>query len=162
LRGKRKARPFLQTQFKEGAPVFSPDGHWLAYTSNETGQFEVYVQPFPGPGAKWQISTEGGDQPVWARNGRELFYRQEDKMMAVEVTTRPTFSARTPALLFAGHYLHRSLHHSPLDPAPYDVTPDGRRFLMIQSDPQEPSATQINVVLNWFEELKRRVPGGKQ
>jgi len=158
LREKGKVRPFVQTQFKEGAAVFSPDGHWLAYSSDESGRFEVYVQPFPGPGGKWQISTEGGDQPVWARNGREVFYREGNKMMAVEVKTRPTFSTGTPSLLFAGQYLHQS----PVGRADYDITPDGRRFLMVQPHTHEPSAKQINVVLNWFEELKRRVPGEKQ
>jgi eukaryotic-like serine/threonine-protein kinase len=160
LRGERKPRPFLQTQFKEAGAVFSPDGHWLAYTSNESGRFEVYVQPFPGPGGKWQISTAGGDQPVWARNGRELFYREGNKMMAVEVTTRPSFSTGTPTSLFAGQYVHRSS----LRPADYDISPDGGRFLMVQASPQGPSANQINVVLNWFEELKARVgpgPGGR-
>jgi hypothetical protein len=87
-----------------------------------------------------------------------LFYREENKMIAVEVTTRPTFSIGTHTLLFAGKYVH----HSPLGPADYDITPDGQQFLMVQPSAQGPSAQQINVVLNWFEELKRRVPGGKQ
>ena len=101
MHGDGKPAPYLQSPFKEYNAQFSPDGRWMAYTSDESGRFEVYVQPFPGPGGKWQISTEGGDQPVWAHNGRELFYREENKMMAVEVTTRPAFSARIPALLFA-------------------------------------------------------------
>src|SRR5689334_21763233 len=88
-RGQRKPRPFLQTQLRDGAPVFFPDGHWLACASNESGRFEVYVQPFHAPGGKWQVSTEGGDQPVWARNGRELVYRQENKMTAVEFVRAP-------------------------------------------------------------------------
>ena len=79
LHGERRPRPFLQTQFQESAAVFSPDGHWLAYTSNESGRWEVYVQAYPGPGGKWQISNEGGDAPVWAKNGRELFYREGNK-----------------------------------------------------------------------------------
>ena len=153
LQGERKPRPFLQTQFGERAPVFSPDGHWLAYMSNESGRNEVYVQPYPGPGGKWQISTEGGNEPLWAKNGRELFYRNGNKMMAVEVTTQPTFRAGTPTLLFEGQY-HNDFNWSPPN---YDVTPDGQRFLMIQPGEKE-EATQINVVLNWFEELKRLVP----
>ena len=153
LQGERKPRPFLQTQFVERAPMFSPDGHWLAYTSNESGRNEVYVQPYPGPGGKWQISNEGGNEPLWAKNGRELFYRDGDKMMAVPVTTQPTFRAGTPTLLFEGQY-HNDFNWSPPN---YDVTPDGQRFLMIQPGEQE-AATQINVVLNWFEELKRLVP----
>ena len=71
----RKAQPFLRTPFNETAPRFSPDGRWLAYISDESGRFEIYVQPYPGPGGKWQISTEGGTEPVWNPNGRELFYR---------------------------------------------------------------------------------------
>ena len=155
LEGERKPRPFLQTQFDEGGAVFSQDGRWLAYGSNESGRLEVYVQPFPGPGNKWQISTEGGAEPAWARSGRELFYRNGDQMMAVEITTEPTFSAGTPKLLFEGTFQGGGVSR-----ANYGVTPDGQRFAMIQEGgPNEPPP-QIYVVLNWFEELKRRVPTG--
>ena len=91
----RKAQPFLRTPFNESAPRFSPDGRWLAYISDESGRYEIYVQPYPGPGGKWQISTEGGTEPVWNPNGRELFYRSGDKMMAVDITTQPGFAAGT-------------------------------------------------------------------
>jgi serine/threonine-protein kinase len=130
-------------------PAFSPDGSWIAYVSDESGREEVYTRPFPGPGQKWQISSDGGSQVVWARNG-ELFYRNGNKMMAVNVKTRPNFNADTPQLLFEGQYssfVHRRN---------YDVTSDGQRFLMLQS--ADPAATQVNVVLNWFEELKQRLP----
>ncbi len=157
MEGERQPRPFLQTQFHEAAAVFSPDGNWLAYVSNESGQNEIYVQPFPGPGGKRQISTGGGTEPAWPRNGRELFYRNNDQMLAVEVTTTPTFSAGNPKLLFEGDFQLGSAAR-----ASYDVTADGQRFLMIQqeggSDSEAPA--QINVVLNWFEELKERVPTG--
>jgi serine/threonine-protein kinase len=154
----RKAEPFLRTSFNESVPRFSRDGHWLAYISNESGRYEVYVQPFPGPGGKWQISTEGGTEPLWNPNGRELFYRSGNKIMAVDVTTQPGFAAGTPRKLFEGPYLP-----SPLTNPNYDVSPDGQRFLMLKpSESAEAAPTQINVVLNWFEELKRRVPtGGK-
>jgi eukaryotic-like serine/threonine-protein kinase len=154
----RKAEPFLRTSFNESVPRFSRDGHWLAYISNESGRYEVYVQPFPGPGGKWQISTEGGTEPVWNPNGRELFYRSGGKIMAVDVTTQPGFAAGTPRKLFEGPYLA-----SPLTNPNYDVSPDGQRFLMLKpAESAEAAPTQINVVLNWFEELKRRVPtGGK-
>ncbi|MFY9530333.1 MAG: protein kinase [Candidatus Acidiferrales bacterium] len=156
LEGDRKARPFLQTTSFEGGPMFSPDGHWLAYESDESGRVEVYVTPFPGPGGKWQISTEGGTEAVWARNGRELFYRNGDKMMAAAVETKPAFAAGKPKLLFEGHY-ETSLYA--FQPS-YDVSPDGKRFLMVKASERESVATRINVVLNWFEELKRRVPTG--
>ena len=151
--GDRKVETFLQTRFNEIAPRFSPDGRWLAYASDESGRNEVYVQPYPGPGGKWQISTEGGTEPVWARNG-ELFYRSGDKMMAVETNTKANFSADTPKVLFEGHYATYNTM-----PA-YDVTPDGQRFLLAKTAAQGPQ--EISVVLNWFEELKQKVPtGGK-
>jgi Tol biopolymer transport system component/tRNA A-37 threonylcarbamoyl transferase component Bud32 len=154
----RKALSFLQTRFDEAVPRFSPDGHWLTYTSNESGRFEVYVQPYPGPGGKWQISTEGGTEPMWNPNGRELFYRSGDKMMAVEIATQPGFAAGTPRTLFEGRYETAMV---PIDN--YDVSPDGQRFLMLKPVEQEQAApTQINVVLNWFEELKQKVPTGEK
>jgi len=153
----RKALTFLQTRFDEAVPRFSPDGRWLAYVSNESGRNEIYVQPYPGPGGKWQISTEGGAEPVWNRNGRELFYRTGDKMMAVEIRTQPGFSVGKPRMLFEGRY-----RPTPATSPNYDVSPDGQRFLMLKPAEQEQSApTQINVVLNWFEELKQKVPKGK-
>jgi Tol biopolymer transport system component len=152
-----KAEPFLRTQFNEAAPQFSPDGHWLAYISDESGRKEIYVQPYPGPGGKWQISTEGGVEPLWNRNGRELFYRSGKKMMAVEIATKPSFSAGTPKVLFEGTYQSLPTISTPN----YDVSPDGQRFLMLKPTEQTQAApTQITVVLNWFEELKRRVPAG--
>jgi serine/threonine-protein kinase len=158
----RKPRVFLKTPANEDNGVFSPDGHWLAYESNESGRFEVYVRPFPpGPGGKVQISTQGGLEPVWSRNGRELFYRSGDRMMAVEISSRrdsngafPSgFSAGVPRLLFEGHYQFSGLVSSD-----YDVSPDGQRFLMVQSSGPEQNPTQIRVVLNWFTELQQRVP----
>jgi len=152
----RKAQPFLRTPFNESVPRFSPDGRWLAYISNESGRYEIYVQPYPGPGGKWQISTEGGTEPAWNPNGRELFFRSGGKMMAVDIATQPSFSAGKPKTLFEGPYLP-----TPLTNSNYDVSPDGQRFLMLKPVEQEQAEpTQINVVLNWFEELKRRVPVG--
>jgi len=151
----RKAEPFLQTPANEGAPRFSPNGRWLSYASNESGQPEVYVQPYPGPGGKWQISTDGGTEPVWNRNGRELFYRSGNRMMAVSVTTETGFAVGKPTMLFEGAYVTVPF---PLIAAAYDVSPDGQRFLVIKEEPTGAAPAQINVVLNWHEELKRLVP----
>ena len=154
--GDRKAQPFLRTPFDEGAPRFSPDGRWLVYVSNESGRNEIYVQSYPDQRGKWQISTEGGTEPAWNPNGRELFYRTGDKMMAVDIATQPGFAAGRPRMLFERQY-----QPSPVMRANYDVSPDGQRFLMLKPSEQAQAATtQINVVLNWFEELKRRVPTG--
>ncbi|MEE8349995.1 MAG: hypothetical protein V3R94_10510, partial [Acidobacteriota bacterium] len=152
LEGEGKAEVFLQTPFSETGAVFSPDGDWLAYRSSESGRNEIYVRPFPTTGAKWQISTEGGDEAVWARSGNELFYRSGNKMMAVDINAEPTFTHGTPQLLFEGEYPSIGTR------AAYDVTPDGRRFLMVRESEEASTVTQLNVVLNWFEELKRLVP----
>jgi serine/threonine-protein kinase len=151
----RKAQTFLQTPFNESVARFSPDGRWLAYISDETGRYEVYVRPYPGPGEKLPISTEGGTEPVWNPNGRELFYRSGGKMMAVDIATQPNFTAGRPRMLFQGQY-----EPTPLTSPNYDVSADGQRFLMVKASEQEQANTQINVVQNWFEELKRRVPTG--
>ncbi len=154
----RKVQPFLRTPLNESVPRFSPDGRWLAYVSDESGRFEVYVQPYPGPGGKYQISAEGGTEPAWNPNGRELFYRSGDKMMAVDITTQLGFAAGNPRMLFEGQYVL-----TPGTYPNYDVSPDGQRFLMLKpSDSAEAAPTQINVVLNWFEELKQKVPTGKK
>jgi serine/threonine-protein kinase len=150
----RKAQSFLSTPSTETAPKFSPDGHWLAYASDESGRFEISVQPFPGPGGKYQISTDGGMEPVWNPKGGELFYRNGNKMMVVDVQTKSGFSAGKPRLLFdAGSY-----SPTPATFPNYDVSVDGRFLMLKPSEEQGQAATQINIVLNWFEELKQRVP----
>jgi Tol biopolymer transport system component len=146
------ARPILQTPASEVDARLSPDGRWLAYASDESGRYEVYVQSFSGSGGKWLISTNGGREPVWAHSGREIFYRSGDKMMAAAVATQPTFQAATSRLLFQGPYEGTNTF-SP----DYDVTVDDQRFLMVQASEQS-RPTDFNVVLNWFEELKRLVP----
>jgi len=150
----RKAQPFLKTPYEDSAPKFSPDGKWLAYSSDESGRREIYVQPYPGPGGKAQISTDGGQEPVWNPKGGELFYRSGSKVMAVDVDTKSGFSAGKSRMLFEGPYLP-----TPLSLPYYDVSPDGQRFLILKPVESQGSApTQINVVSNWFEELKRKVP----
>jgi serine/threonine-protein kinase len=148
--GDRKPQPFLRTPFTESHPRISPDGRWLAYRSNESGRFEVYVRPFPGPGERHLISTDGATEPVWSRGGQELFYRSGDQMMAVDIVTTPGFRAGKARVLFEG-YVRVSARPN------YDVAADGR-FLMVQAVELQSTAGQLNVVLNWFEELKRRVP----
>lgn len=123
--------------------------------SIKKSQSLIYVQPYPGPGAKWQISTDIGTEPLWNRNGRELFYRSGNKMMAVQVETQPSFSASKPTMLFEREY---AASQFPATGIAYDVSSDGQRFLMVKEVEQSSAATQINVVLNWFTELKQRVP----
>jgi eukaryotic-like serine/threonine-protein kinase len=149
--GQPQPQPFVRTPANESAPVFSPDGRWLAYSSDETGRAEVYVQRFPGPGGRWQVSAEGGSFPLWARSGRELFYRNGDKMMAADVSSGPAFSAGRPHVVFEGAYLS----------AIYDVSPDGRSFLMTKAGDRDPASAQVNVILDWIPELARRVPAAR-
>jgi Tol biopolymer transport system component len=156
LANERKPRPFAQTRFAEGSPKFSPDGRWIAYTSNESGRNEIYVQAFPGPGAKLQVSVEGGTDAVWRQNGGELYYREGDKMMVAQVNTKGSFQASKPIQLWTGRYAHglgSQCGPPGTTSSNYDVSADGRRFLMIQTDEIAPA--QINVVLNWTEDLKR-------
>jgi Tol biopolymer transport system component len=137
-----------------GFPKFSPDGQWVAYIRLERGQLQVYVSPYSEPGVQWLVSgQEGGAEPVWSPDGTELFYRSGDQMMVVSVQTDPTFNAARPRVLFEGSYLSTTIS---IGLQYYDISPDGQRFLMIKE--AGAGQTQINVVLNWFEELKRLVP----
>jgi serine/threonine protein kinase len=134
----------------EGGPQISPDGRWLAFASNRTGRFEVYVQGFPTGDGATTISTQGGNQPRWSANGKEIVYRQCDKMMAVDVESIPGASKvllGTPHVIFEQAYLSGSSTTIP----DYDVSPDGERFLMVKSESQR----TLHVVLNWFDDLKR-------
>ena len=151
LTGERKPQPFLQTKFNEMQARFSPDSRWIAYQSEESGRYEVYVQPFPGPGGKWQISTNGGTMPVWAQNGRELFYMSSGNFMSVGVTTQPTFSASTPRIVadYPPFLMGR------LSNGVYDVSPDGQRFLFVKANVENGPPDEVRVVLNWTEELKQ-------
>jgi eukaryotic-like serine/threonine-protein kinase len=159
-KGDGKPVPVANTKFMEGSPKFSPDGKWLAYCSNESGTPQVYVQPFPGPGPKIQVSTDGGTDPVWRRIGGELYYRDGDKMMVVDVRTQPTFTAGRPRTLWAGQYSHgmsSSCGQPGVTSFAYDVTPDGQRFLMVKDSHQEVASNKIHVVLNWTTELKQLI-----
>jgi Tol biopolymer transport system component len=155
--GTAQARPVATSRFGEGSAKFSPDGRWIAYSSNESGREEVYVQPFPGVGPKIQVSNAGGIDPVWRRLGGELYYREENKMMAVSVTMAPDFRASAPRQLWEGTYSSgtgSSCGMPGVSSASYDVTPDGQRFLMVREEAIY--STRIVVVVNWIEELKAR------
>ena len=125
----------------------------MAYVSRKSGRDEIYLSPFPGPGEEWTVSTEGGTEPAWARDSGQLFYRLGDAMFAVDVTTTGTFTLGKPRLLFNSGYAHSGGVF-----ANYDVTPDGQRFLMVKSGDRDAVTTQINVVLNWSDELNRLAP----
>jgi eukaryotic-like serine/threonine-protein kinase len=156
------ARLFLVSAADESSAELSPDGRYLAYESNQSGRSEVYVQPFPGPGPRELVSTDGGAQPAWSPNGRELFYRASGpgpmmRMMAVDVTLGHAFAAGKPRVLWEAM---RTRYPGGTGGRTYDVAPDGRRFLMIQqrdSAPQPP-VTHVVLVQNWLEELTRLVP----
>ena len=156
--GRTPARLWLNTRFSESQPDWSPDGRWIAYTSNESGRSQVYVQAYPGPGARYTVSQDGGSSPAWSHDGHELFYMREGSdekvaMMAATITSTPSFSIGTPRKLFEGIFTVSSGSRS------YDVTPDGRRFIMVQRHEQVPlPVSQVVVVQNWSEELKRIAP----
>jgi len=150
LFGDRKPFPFLQTQFDEGGAVFSPDGRWLAYQSNESGRGEVYVAPFPGPGGKWQISNGGGRLPTWRHDGKGLFYLSTDnKLMAAEVTPKgSSVQVGVPRMLF-----QTNPTAGPTFARLYDVSPDGKRFLV--STTAEGASAPFTLVVNWTAVVKK-------
>ncbi len=151
MEGERSRRLLLQEGFGEFHPAVSPDGRWIAYQSDESGQMEIYVRPFPNvEEGKWQISRGaiGEEMPLWAPDGRELFYCSGNKMMAVSIQSEPNFAYGIPQVLFERR---RGVG--------YDISPDGQRFLMIKEAPQTASApAELILVQNWSEELKRLVP----
>jgi len=155
---KAQSETFLKTPAIEGFPTFSPDGRWLAYQSDESGRFEVYVRPFPGPGGKWQISSQGGVYPRWSRSGGELFYRNGDALFAVTYKAEgESFRAEKSRELFR----HRFAQYN-FTPG-YDITPDGKRFVMFlpEGDEANMARTHVILVFNWLDELRGEFgPGG--
>lgn len=143
------ARPLIKNDFDNIMASISPDGRWMAYMSNETGQDEVYVTSFPEAKGRWQVSQGkgGGHDPIWAHNGREIFYRQDDKVLAVKVSTAPTLSLSRPELLFERAYYDE-----------WDVAADGR-FAMVGDE--KIVATHLNLVLNWSSGLASSAASGK-
>jgi Tol biopolymer transport system component len=166
MEGDHEIKPLLhQKEYVETQAKISPDGKWMAYVSNESGKSEVYVRPFPDvEKGRWQVSTNGGVSPLWAPGGRELYYFSEDddpSATAVAVETGTAFSAGTPKKLFSRRPY---LAGGSTPGTPWDIHPDGKRFLLMKlpgsggNEGTAPASRKINIVLNWFEELKTRVP----
>jgi len=141
LRHPEDMRPFKRTPAAERQGSLSPDGRWLAYVSNESGRSEIYVEPVPGPGGRRQVSSDGGEEPRWVRNGREITYRNGTRMMSAPVQMQPTFQAGKPVELFDRKF------DRGFGVAGYDVTPDGQTFVMTRSEHAAP--TEIRVVMGW-------------
>jgi dipeptidyl aminopeptidase/acylaminoacyl peptidase len=152
LEGDQTPRPFVATAANELSPAFSPDGSHIAYVSNETGQNEVYVRPFPAPGAVTSISIDGGSEPAWSRNGAELFYRHGDTLMKVPVRYSPRLDVGRPTPA-----IDESLLPGSGGNASYDVRADGSRFLMLRPPPGS-SVDELRLVVNWAEALERLAP----
>ncbi|MFI5309650.1 MAG: protein kinase [Gemmatimonadales bacterium] len=148
--GDKDPMPILPSPSSLRVPVISPDGHWVAYASDESGRLEVYVAPYPSGNGKWQVSTEGGDEPVWAHSGRELFYRDLTSVIAATVRTSPEFGVTARHALFDDPYARSTTRN-------YDVMPDDQHFVMLR--PSEESE-RFEVVANWLPELRARL--GKQ
>lgn len=145
---------FVDTPFNESAGMFSPDGRFVAHESDETGREEVFVVSFPEPSRKWQISSDGGRQPRWSRDGDELFYRAGTAMMAVSVQTQVDFRPPKPRILFEAP----SAMGTRFDPdTDYDVLANDEGFVMVQMETTRERA-EFHVILNWFEDLKRLAP----
>lgn len=145
LDGDRKPQPILTSEFDESVPRLSPDGRWLAYTSDESGALEVYVRPFPGPGGRWKVSSDGGTEPIWARSGDRIFFRNGQQLVAATVRVSPGFAPIRREVLFESDFLGDLLH------ANFDVTPDGKHFLMLELTGD---VAQIVVALDWTSTLR--------
>ena len=155
LDGDHTPVPFLSTPVEERGVSFSPDGRWLVYVSAESGRDEIYVRPYPGPGGQVVVSSGGGKEAVWGRDGTELFYRNGPQVMVVTVGAEQALSAEPPRPLFDGNFVVDIATGGGGNPN-YDISPDGEHFVFVESE--SPPLEQLYVVLNWFEALKERVP----
>jgi serine/threonine-protein kinase len=157
-----KAELFLGTPFTEAYPAFSPDGRWLAYQSNESGTYEVYVRPFPGPGGRWQVSTGGGFFPLWSRDGRELLFETGDRVMAVSYTVTHTVGGDSFTALKPRVWMEALLRDLGIT-SNYDLAPDGKRLAAMLADDAngDKPPTHLTFLLNFFDELRRRAPSSK-
>ncbi len=151
-------QPLIKTRFNEFDPMISPSGRWLAYSSDESGRAEIYIKPYPGPAGAIPVTTDGGREPVWDPSEKALYYRNDagNKLFKVSILTEPAVQVGSPELLFEGRF-REGLYWG----RNYDISPQGDFFILIELGEMQPAA-QINVVLNWFEELKRLVPPGKR
>jgi eukaryotic-like serine/threonine-protein kinase len=149
LEGDKTPHPFVRSRFVELRGRFSPDGRWVAYQSTESGRAEIYVQAFPGPGGKWQISTAGGTEPQWSPDGKKLYYLAQGRMMRVDVRTGASFEAGIPEPAFAVSLRPITTSNR------YLVSRDGKRFLLLSSLLQD-STPPTTIVLNWTAELAAR------
>lgn len=152
--------PFLVTPFIESQAALSPNGKWLAYSSDESGRREIHLRPFPKAPGKWQISTSGGKDPVWSSDGKELFFWNDSEMMVVTVDTE----ARTPVVdqptrLFEFPAVVSSFPGMGV----YDISPDGERFVVIKDEAagEQPDSSHLRFILHWFDEIDSKVPKGK-
>jgi Tol biopolymer transport system component len=156
MEGQRQPRPFDEDGVTSRHPAFSPDGRWVAYVSNGSGRNEVYVRGYPDPGTPIPISMDGGEEPVWARSGRELFFRRGNTMMAVEIVAgRHRLSAGAPKPLFSGSYVAGGTR------AGYDVSADAQKFVLVKSSGAALNASRFSVTLNWLDELEARTSAGR-
>ena len=144
--------PFLETPFTEKAAQLSPDGRFLAFCSDDSGEYQVYVRPFPSGDGQWQVSASGGCQPRWSHDGKELFYVEGDTLMAVEVTMSPAFAPAAATPLFSDPHLAAGAFM----PVSYDVSADGRFVLEEDAESEEAKPPSIHVVENWYEEFRDR------
>jgi Tol biopolymer transport system component len=152
-----QATPLRRTAAAEQHPALSPGGTWVAYASDESGRFEVYVEAFPAGGRRLQLSVDGGAEPLWAHDGRQLFYRSGGQLMSVRVGSEAALAAERPIKVLDAPYPYSSAYGN----AGYAVAPDGQHFYFLRPAQEPAMPTQINVVVNWLEELKARVAAGQ-
>jgi len=150
LEGDTIPKPVATTAFIESMARVSPDGRWVAYVTTESGAAQVVVQPFPGPGPRTQVSNDGGREPVWAPDGRRLYYRDNQHLVAATFSTNPSFSVTSREVLFDDPFVRGSLPH-----ADYDISPDGKNFLMLKPTGE----TQVTIVYNWLDEVRAQLRG---
>jgi serine/threonine-protein kinase len=152
LVGDRSLKPFLATQFDEWQASLSPDGQWIAYASNESGTYQVYIQPFPQGGGRWAVSNDEGYEPHWAPDGKTLYYYSPGRIVSVPIQTVPSFVVGKPQILFSDY------HQKSVDSGlMYDLSPNGLYFVVTQSKDDEDNLRQIHLVLNWFDEIRGKL-----